>query len=110
VHPDEGGVPAVDDGRGAVADPHRSEDYPGHVLHLHAAKTVAPRHLHDPALRQQDLALVVYPLLAAVDPTSGVVNGVQHAHRIEEITSTKTAVWNVSTNRFWGSVRSKVIS
>jgi len=52
VRPDEGGVPAADDGRGAVADPHRQE-HPAHVLLLHAAQTgLAARHLHGPAVRR----------------------------------------------------------
>lgn len=48
VHPDQGGVPAADDGRGAVADTHREEE-PRHVLLLHAGEARAARRLHEPA-------------------------------------------------------------
>ena len=47
VRADQGGVPAADDGRGAVADPHREEE-PRHVLLLHAGEAPAARRLHEP--------------------------------------------------------------
>ena len=58
MRPDEGGVPAADDGRGAVADPDR-QAHPGLVLLLHAGQGgPGARHLHGLIqVRRQDLLL-----------------------------------------------------